>query len=241
MMRWNNPEWLSRSWRSVARFSLESPRPSQKLSGRRVGEAAQAGLLLAAALMPGAPASAAAGDWPCVQVRVETLSAATFWPEPPLEGAAATSGWRARPEIAELVAHLVSRRNSIEDAEKRIAAFATARKGDKEAMALVFAGTFFELNALRTQIVHGIERFNRNQRQLADDLNKARAELTSLTDAPGEKTEQQRTRIQELQTKVQWDTRLHNERKNTLRYVCETPGLLEQRIFAIARAVQNEM
>jgi hypothetical protein len=199
-------------------------------------------LLALAAGLAHAPEAVAAprGDWPCVQVRVETLSAAAFWSGPPIEGEPAQA-WRQKPEVAELVADLVSRRNPIEDAEKRVAEFASRNKGDKDAMTLVFAGTFAELNSLRTQIVLGIERFNRNQRSLAEDLNKARGELSALTSAAGEKTEQQRARIQELQTRIQWDTRLHNERQNTLRFVCETPGLLEQRIFAIARAVQNEM
>ena len=186
-----------------------------------------------------APAAAAPhGDWPCIQPRVEQLSVATFWAGPPVEEAAKT--WREKPEIANLVTNVVSRRIPVEDAEKMIADFAGNHKGDKDAMTLVFAGSFTELNTLRTQIVHGIERFSRTMRSLSEDLNKARAELNSIAAAP-EKTEQQRARIQELQTRVQWNTRLHNERQNTLRYVCETPVILEQRIFAIARAVQNEM
>jgi hypothetical protein len=178
------------------------------------------------------------GDWPCIQPRVESLSAAAFWSGPPIEEAAKT--WREKPEIANLVANVVSRRIPVEDAEKMIAEFAAGHKGDKDALTVVFAGAFTELNTLRTQIIRGIERFSRSMRGLSDNLNKTRAELNSLTALP-EKNEQQRARIQELQTRVQWDTRLHNERQNTLRYVCETPVILEQRVFAIARAVQNEM
>ncbi len=186
-----------------------------------------------------APAAAAPhGDWPCIQPRVESLSVAAFWAGPPIDDA--VKAWREKPEIANLVSTIVSRRIPIEDAEKMIAEFAGSHKGDKDAMTLVFAGAFSELDTLRTQIVHGIERFSRTMRGLSEDLNKARAELSSLGAAP-EKTDQQRARIQELQTRVQWDTRLHNERQNTLRYVCETPVILEQRVFAIARAVQNEM
>ena len=40
---------------------------------------------------------------------------------------------------------------------------------------------------------------------------------------------------------MQWQIRVHKEREGTVRYVCETPVLLEQRIFAIARAVQGAM
>jgi hypothetical protein len=195
-------------------------------------------LFLLSCAMAGPSAAAPSGDWPCIQPRVESLSVATFWAGPPIEDAA--KAWREKPDVASLVNSVVSRRTEVEAAEKQIAEFAGNHKGDKGAMTLVFAGAFTELNTLRTQIVRGIERFSRNMRQLSDDLNKARAELNSLT-AAAEKTEQQRTRIQELQNRIQWETRLHNERQSTLRYVCETPVLLEQRIFAIARAVQNEM
>ena len=190
--------------------------------------------------MAAIPAMAAPpSDWPCVQPRVAELSAATFWSGPPLDDNAAKA-WRGNPEIAKVVTGAVSRRIPVEEAEKLIADYAGAHKGDKDGLTLVFAGAFGELNSLRTQIVRGIERFARNQRQLSETLNKDRAELSALAAAP-EKTEPQRARIQELQTRIQWQTRLHNERQGALRYVCETPVLLEQRIFSIARAVQNEM
>jgi hypothetical protein len=194
-------------------------------------------LLIVVTAGPGGAAPNA--DWPCVQPRVLELSIATFWSGPPLDGGT-SQAWRDNPDVARLVTSVVSRRTPVEDAEKMIADYAAAHKGEKDSLALVFAGAFAELNTLRTRIVRGIERFARNQRQLSDQLNKARAELNTLTSAP-QKTEQQRTRIQELQTQIQWQTRLHNERQNSLRYVCETPALLEQRIFSIARAVQNEM
>jgi hypothetical protein len=200
-------------------------------------------LAFAAAALAGAgvgPAALAApgDDWPCVQPRVPELSLGAFWSGPPLD--TANTAWHDQPDIAKLVTSVVSRRTPIDDAEKQIADFAGSHKDDKAALPLVFAASFAELNSLRTQIVHGIERFARNQRQLSDEINKARAELNPLT-AAAEKTDQQRARIQELQTQIQWQTRLHRERESALRYVCETPVLLEQRVFAIARAVQNEM
>jgi len=201
------------------------------------------GLLLLAGLTlggVGTPVFAApAGDWPCIQAKVPELSLGAFWSGPPVDEAA-LKAWRETPEIAALVASVVSRRTPVEDAEKRVTDFAAARKDDKAGLTLVFAGAFAELNGLRATLINGIERFTRNQRQIAAQTNKDRAALQDILAAP-EKTEQQRARIQELQTKIQWETRLHAERESTLRYVCETPVLLEQRLFAIARAIQNEM
>ena len=202
-----------------------------------------AALPMAVALVCSAPLAALAApssDWPCIQPRIPELSVATFWGGPQIDEGAARA-WRDNPEVAHLVVSIVSRRTPLETAEKMIADFAGTQKQAKDGlMTLVFAGAFSELNTLRTQIVHGIERFSRNQRALSDAINKDRAELSDLT-KPGEKSDQQRARIQELQTKVQWETRLHKERESTQRYVCEVPVLLEQRVFSIARAVQNEM
>lgn len=200
------------------------------------------GLLLSAMLASPMLASQAMaaphGDWPCIQPRVEALSLGAFWSGPDLDEA--LKNWRQKPEVAALVTEIVSRRLPIEEAEKRVTGFAAAHKDDKSLLTLTFAGVFAELDSLRTRIVKGIERFTRNQRALAESINKDRTELSALG-ATKEKTDPQRARIQELQTKIQWATRLHHERESTLRYVCETPVILEQRVFAIARAVQNEM
>lgn len=208
------------------------------MQGSTLCRAVFAGVLVALA-GSGSAGAAPTADWPCIQPRVAELSAATFWSGPPLDDSAAKA-WRDNPDVAKLVTSVVSRRIPVEDAETMIASYAGAHKGDKDGLTLVFAGAFAELNSLRTRIVHGIERFARNQRLLSEQLNKTRAELNALT-AASEKTEQQRARIQELQTGIQWQTRLHNERQNSLNAVCETPVLLEQRVFSIARAVQNEM
>ncbi len=195
-----------------------------------------AGLTTAAAPVYAAPK----GDWPCIQRRVPALSAGTFWSGAPVDEAA-MKAWRGDAEITKLVAKLVSRRTAVKDAEKLAGTFAAAHgTGNARRVTLVFAGVFYELNSLRSSLIRGIERFTRNQRRLAEDVNKDRAELDKLRALP-EKTPKQTADIEALQNKLLWQARLHKERESTLRYVCETPVLLEQRVFAIARALQNGM
>jgi len=43
----------------------------------------------------------------------------------------------------------------------------------------------------------------------------------------------------ELNEQIDWDTRIYEEREQSLRYVCETPVLLEQRLFQIGRHVSQ--
>ena len=41
--------------------------------------------------------------------------------------------------------------------------------------------------------------------------------------------------------KLQWDLRIFQDRHKTLSYVCEVPVVIEQRLFALAQEIQNNM
>src|SRR5262249_43273262 len=41
------------------------------------------------------------------------------------------------------------------------------------------------------------------------------------------------SRIDELTDRVEWDTRIFEERRKTMNFVCEVPVLIEQRLFAL--------
>jgi hypothetical protein len=40
---------------------------------------------------------------------------------------------------------------------------------------------------------------------------------------------------------LEWDLRVFDERHQSLAYVCETPTLIEQRLFALARVIQRSL
>ena len=44
-----------------------------------------------------------------------------------------------------------------------------------------------------------------------------------------------------LEDALRWDTRIHDERNAALAYVCESPVILEQRAFALAREIQTHL
>jgi hypothetical protein len=45
----------------------------------------------------------------------------------------------------------------------------------------------------------------------------------------------------ELISRVEWETRVFEERQKTIGYVCEVPVLIEQRLFALARAIAQSL
>ena len=50
-----------------------------------------------------------------------------------------------------------------------------------------------------------------------------------------------RSRVDELTNRVEWDTRVFEERRKTINFVCEVPVVIEQRLFALARAIQQSL
>jgi len=173
-------------------------------------------------------------DWPCVQRRVPTISAATMWAEPPLDAARAND-WRKDPEISTLVKRLAQRRVTIEEAggllDKFVAPLSDAQRLEK--LPLVFQGVLQLINQDRVAIIDGIERFTRRQRDLANQVRKSRAELEkALGNTPDTKAQE------DTLQKLDWQTRIHLEREKSLEFVCESPTLLEQRAFALAQEIQ---
>ncbi len=171
-------------------------------------------------------------DWPCQQVKVPELSAAAAWPEPlPQNEEKATE----IPGLNDLTAELAARRTPIEEAEKKIESFITGTPEErKEKADLLFLGLFDALNAQRFQVMNGIERAYRSQKGLAEKIRSDAEKLRALQDANSDAPQ-----LKELLGQVQWETRIFDDRRKTLKYACEVPVEIDQRIFALARAIQK--
>ena len=46
-------------------------------------------------------------------------------------------------------------------------------------------------------------------------------------------------RIDDLANQLEWDIRVYEDEKKTLSYVCEVPQLIERRLFALSRTIQQ--
>jgi hypothetical protein len=174
-------------------------------------------------------------DWPCVQAKVPELSPAALWAGPPLDDGKA---WANDPKIKDLVARLAARRVPIEDAQKAIAEFMTGSAAERESKGkLLFAGVFERLNAERGEVMTGIERLGRRQKDMADKIRENVVELHRIQDMPAP----EQAKLEELSRQVEWSTRIFEDRRKTVRFVCEVPVLIEQRLGALARAIQEKM
>ena len=189
--------------------------------------------------LTGSPALAAGGedlDWPCIQRLVPEISAGMVWAGPPLDQALE---WREDAEVAEAATRMAKRAMPLAEAEQAIEEFAVRHGAAKDPkLTMLFAGVFEEINGKRATVIAGIKRFTRRQKQLAGRIEAQLGELDSLT--PGQGAEQDARRA-ELIEQNRWDSRIYEQREASLTYLCETPVLLEQRLFALGRAIQYHL
>ena len=174
-------------------------------------------------------------DWPCQQIKTPTFSLASVWAGPALD--LDSQSWRNESDVADLEAKMAQRRVPIADVEKAIADFKAKGGADANAELLsAFAAAFEDLSQQRSQVIDGLERFGHNQNALA---NRIRAENEAVQKSSDEKTDAQEPPGASNQDKLLWDIRVYNDRHQSATYVCEVPTLIEQRVGAIARAVQQ--
>jgi hypothetical protein len=175
-----------------------------------------------------------APDWPCKQVLVRDIALPAVWSGPSIEGV----NWRDDEEISALIAKTAVRRTSIEEAQQAIEAFTQkAGAAKKEGLLRLFAGLYERLNRERRQVIEGLERFGHKQKNLAE---KIRGEAAEMGQVQGQ-ANQEPQKAAALSEKLQWDTRVYEDRRKALSYVCESPVLIEQRLFALARMIEQNL
>jgi len=175
-------------------------------------------------------------DWPCNQIKVPELSVAAVWAGPPIDDVG--NAWEDDPAVKELVARLAARRTTLDEAQTAIADTIGGASAERQRKAkLIFAGLFKTLDRERSEVMRGIERYTRKQKEFADQIRAEILELRGLQDRP----DHEQSKLDELTSRVEWDTRIFEERRKTVGFVCEVPVQIEQRLFTLARAIQQAL
>ncbi|HET7165378.1 MAG TPA: hypothetical protein VFI94_09550 [Pseudolabrys sp.] len=175
-------------------------------------------------------------DWPCPQIVVPKLSVAAFWTGPSIDDVG--DSWMKDQTVHDLVLRFAGRRISLTEAEKEAAAFIVGTQAERQQRAkLLFAGLFATLGRERDDVMAGIERFSQRQQQLREKISAEMTDLRAQQDAAG----QESATADKLSEQIAWETRIFDERRNTISYVCEVPSTIERRLFALARAIQQKL
>jgi hypothetical protein len=175
-------------------------------------------------------------DWPCAQAKVPEISLAAVWAGPPLGDAG--EKWKSDPKVSVVVEKVAARKTPLDDAQKAIVEFLSAPGTYKIEMGkLLFAGLFEQLNAERSSVMGGLERVTRKQRQSADKIRADTLALQALQDA----TPPDQPKIDELSNQLVWETRIFEDRRRVVKFVCDVPTTIDQRLFALGRTIQQQI
>jgi hypothetical protein len=177
-------------------------------------------------------------DWPCDQVLQPELSVGAMWSGP--DPADAKETWQGDEAVRALVERIAPRRVPLDEARSEIHQFAAGVAGDKrKALVALFAGLFETINSERDEIIRGIKRYHGRQAALAKRIEDTTRTLDGLD--PGSKDQAVIQKRADVQTQLDWDSRIFDDRQRLLPAVCEQPVLLEQRLFALSHAIQGEL
>jgi hypothetical protein len=194
------------------------------------------GLLFAASASACLAADPRYPDWPCAQAKVPEISLAAVWAGPSLDDIAGK--WKDDGKVSSLVAKLAARRTPLEEAQKDIADFLTGSAEEKTLKGkLLFSGLFDTLNAQRTSIMNGLERVRRKQREAVEKIKADTVALQELQSAPSP----DQAKVDELANQLNWETRIFEDRRRVVKFVCEVPTTIDQRVFALSREIQQDM
>jgi hypothetical protein len=175
-------------------------------------------------------------NWPCQQIKVSELSLASVWSGPQVEPGDA--GWKDNPAVADLVEKLAPRRLPIEQAQTELHDFAQHAGAEKQKQMLqVLVGLFSVLNQERDSIITGLDRFGSRQKELAAEIRGDNEKLRGLQND----TASDPHSVQSMTQKVTWEVEVFQDRRQALSYACDVPGKIEQRLFTLARQIQQEL
>src|SRR5499433_1466916 len=122
-------------------------------------------------------------DWPCNQIKVPEISIAAVWAGPSIDDVG--NAWEEDATIRDLVARLAARRTPLDDAQKLIPDVITGSESERQKKTkLIFAGVFKTFNHERSEVMRGIERYARKQKEFSDQIRSTILQLREFQDRP---------------------------------------------------------
>ena len=95
------------------------------------------------------------------------------------------------------------------------------------------------MNQERGEIIRGIKHFNNRQDSLSQRIQEGWKQMDALDpSSTDQKVIEQRIALQQT---IDWDSRVFDDRERLLPVICQQPSVIEQRLFALSRAIQEDL
>ena len=180
----------------------------------------------------------AKSEWPCEQTERPEISIGSVWQGPDTESA--SESWRKDEAVAALVEQIAPRRMPQDQAIDAVHRFSAGYKQDRATvLTAVFAGLFETMSDERGEIIRGIKHFNGRQDSLSVRIQEGWKQMDALDpSSTDQKVIEQRVALQQT---IDWDSRVFDDRERLLPVICQQPSVIEQRLFALSRAIQEDL
>jgi hypothetical protein len=86
----------------------------------------------------------------------------------------------------------------------------------------------------------GLERFQQRQRARAEELERQGVAITKLRER-AETDETAKAELAKAEELYAWDSRIFQERQQSLPLACEIPVMIDQRVFDLGREIRRHM
>lgn len=179
-------------------------------------------------------------NWPCIQAKVIKLSAGQMWRGNPVKET--DLSWQQNEDVKSLIKQIMPRRVTLKETEKIISDFAKKHSTNvNKQLEQSFLALLFETNKVRKEIIGGIGKFSSRQKSLSKRIIENRRKIVEFEkkDEAGTLTKEEDQQLAKLEQQLEWDIRIHEEREKSLEYVCESPVILEQRLFALSQQLKK--
>jgi RecA/RadA recombinase len=100
---------------------------------------------------------------------------------------------------------------------------------------MALSAVFDLLDAERSSVIDGLDRFGARQKELAAALREDTDKLRALQADPASDAGE----VNQMVQRVTWEAQVFQDRRQALGFACEVPSKIEQRLFAVARATQD--
>ncbi len=173
-------------------------------------------------------------DWPCIQVLIPKISAATIWDGPSVDKVS------VNPEDSKLaknlVANVIDKDQELTDAMLDDYLQQTQGTTVNESLTYLFKEFLNKLNDKRSTQIKTIKRYTRTQRGAAEKIEKILNQITELQDQ-----QDQATQLEDLESELHWQKRMFKEREKSFQYLCELPQEIFQQSGEVARQISMRL
>ena len=200
------------------------------------------GLVFVSFTADSAPPEKPPKKWPCDQVYNPKLNLSSIWQGPSIDKA--IKDWWKDDTVIEYVNQLADPVleeekgiELIEEFAKKYTYFGILKKGDRdEKMTFLFAGLYQKAKDRRSRQYVGIIKFVERQESLRKAIGSASKQIRKLRK---EKVNQEDKRYVDASSRLEWNTRVFDQRTKLTEYICEEPVFNTQRLGYQSRKIMS--